>query len=173
MNDVMNAILSRRSTRVFAEGKIKESDLDQILLAGQYAPSAMNSQPWHFTIVENMELISEIGEESKAIARGLDNDYLKKIGENENFKPFYNPDVVIFISGNKHQFTASEDCAIAAQNMLLAAESLGIGSVYLGFPKLAFNGNKKEEFISRLEIPKDYEVHVAISFGYKKVETMN
>ena len=163
--------LSRRSTRVFKEEKLKTEDLEQILLAGKYAPSGDNMQPWHFTVISNNNLIEEIGEDSKNIAKNIDNEHLQKLANNSKFKPFYNAPTIVFISGDSKQFTSREDCALAGQNIMLAAESLGIGSVFLEFPIFAFNESKKEYYKEKLEIPKDYEVFYAISLGYKKGET--
>ena len=170
MNEVIRTILSRRSTRLFKEDPLKDEELEQILEAAKYAPSGANQQPWNFTVVSNKELINEIGLESKNVAKQSENEYLRELGNNDKFKPFYEAPIVIFISGDTRALASKEDCVLASQNIMLAAESLGVGSVYLGFPNFAFAGNRREEFLKKLGIPENYEIYLSISLGYKKVE---
>ena len=170
MNEVIRTILSRRSTRIFKEDPLKDEEIGQILEAAKYAPSGTNQQPWNFTVVSNKELIEEIGLESKNVAKQSENKHLRDLANNDKFRPFYDAPIVIFIAGDTRALTPKEDCILASQNIMLAAESLGVGSVYLGFPNFAFAGNRREEFVKKLGIPENYEIYLSISLGYKKVE---
>ena len=170
MNEVIRTILSRRSTRIFKEDPLKDEEIGQILEAAKYAPSGTNQQPWNFTVVSNKELIEEIGLESKNVAKQSENKHLRDLANNDKFRPFYDAPIVIFIAGDTRALTPKEDCILASQNIMLAAESLGVGSVYLGFPNFVFAGNRREEFLKKLGIPENYEIYLSISLGYKKVE---
>jgi nitroreductase len=73
---MLQIIKSRRSTRSFLPEQIKEDELQAILEAGIYAPSATNQQPWHFTVIQNKDLIDWLSNGFKELARNSDNDYL-------------------------------------------------------------------------------------------------
>lgn len=168
MNEIIQNILNRRSVRVYSEEQIKQEDLDLILQAGLFSPSGCNNQPWHFTVIQNKELMDELNSESKKTLLNSKNDYFKEFATNEKFNMFYNAPTIIVISGQKTAVTPETDCAAATENMLLAAESLGIGSCWIGLLTFLFKSNKKEEYCKKLEIPEGYEPYYAITLGYKK-----
>lgn len=170
MNEVIKNILNRRSVRVYSDEQIKQDDLDLVLKAGYNAPSGCNLQPWHFTVVQNKELINTLSVESKKEFANSDNEIFRKISENENYKLFYNAQTIIVISGEKTSPTGIIDCSAATQNMMLAAESIGIGSCWIGLVTFLFKSSRAGEFIKKLEIPENYEPFYAITLGYKKYE---
>ncbi|WP_347460467.1 nitroreductase family protein [Clostridium sp. DMHC 10] len=67
MNEIIKAILSRRSIRKFKSEQISDDELNSILEAGKFAPSAMNQQSWHFTVIQNKEIIAKVNELCKKI----------------------------------------------------------------------------------------------------------
>lgn len=168
MNETIETILNRRSVRVYSEDQIKQDDLDLILQAGQHSPSACNSQPWHFTVVQNKALINEINIEAKKELQNSKENFLKEFGSNEKYDMFYNAPTIIVVSGEKSSFVPNTDCAAATENMLLAAESLCIGSCWIGLVTYLFLSPKGEEYIKKLGIPEGYEPYYAITLGYKK-----
>ena len=119
MNATMETILHRRSIRSFLEKPIPKPVLEQIVLAGQYAPSAMNRQNWHFTVLQNQEKIQSL---AKAIAAEL--------GMGEEYS-FYRPAALILVSAPKDSHNGLADCACALENIFLAAWSLDVGSVWI------------------------------------------
>lgn len=167
-NPTIETILNRRSVRVYSEEQIKNNDLEQILKAGLYSPSACNSQPWHFTVIQNKELLNELNIESKKELLKVGDDYFKKFGENEKFDMFYNAPTVIIISGEKSSLVPKTDCAAATENMLIAAESLDIGTCWIGLVTYLFVSSRGDQYIKRLGIPEGYEPYYAITLGYKK-----
>lgn len=168
MNEVIQNILNRRSTRVYAEDQIKKEDLELILNSGLFAPSACNSQPWHFTVVQDENLIKTLSDESKKELLTCGDDYFKKMGENEKYNIFYNAPTIIVISGEKGALVPQTDCAAATQNMMLAAESLNIGSCWIGRVTYLFESERAPEYIQALKIPQGYQPYYAITLGYKK-----
>lgn len=168
MNEVIKNILSRRSVRVYSEEQIKQKDLDAILESAYNAPSGCNHQPWHFTVVQNKELINTLSIESKKEFINSENEMFRKMAANESYDIFYNAPTVIVISGEKIAETPLIDCSAATQNMLLAAESLGIGTCWIGLIAFLFKSKRAAEFIKKLEIPEGYEPYFAITLGYKK-----
>lgn len=168
MNEIIQNILNRRSVRVYKEEQIKKEDLDLILQAGLFAPSGCNMQPWHFTVVQNKDLLKELNVESKKGFADSEIEMFRKMANNEQYDIFYNAPTAIVISGEKSALTALTDCSAATENMILAAESLGIGSCWIGLITFLFKGQKAPEYIKKLNIPEGYEPYYAITLGYKK-----
>lgn len=160
--------MDRRSVRVYSEDQIKQEDLDAILESGYNAPSGCNMQPWHFTVVQNRELIDELSVECKKEFLNSENEMFRKMAENENYNIFYNAQTIVVISGEKISPTALIDCSAATQNMILAAESMGIGTCWIGLLAFLFRGARVEEYTKKLQIPDGYEPYYAITLGYKK-----
>ena len=168
MNETINYILSRRSTRAFGKDQIKQEELKVIIDAAIYAPSATNKQPWHFTVVQNKDIIDRLSSAFKEHAINSDNEYLNKFGNNQNFHVFYNAPTVVIVSGDENMRSAPVDCAAAVENMLIAAESLSVGSCWIGLITYLLNSEKGEDFIKELQIPKGYKQIHAVALGYKK-----
>ena len=152
-NPVLKAISDRRSIRAYKNEKISREQIDLLLKAAQEAPSARNSQPWHFYIVENTELLKEISDEVSSVAK----EDLGNI--------FFSAPLVIFISCDATTRWGRLDCGIAVQTIALAAHSMGLGSVILGRPDMAFTGPKAEELKKRFKFPETHSFAVAIAIG--------
>ena len=161
--DVLQTISNRRSHRVYKADQLPEDVLGKILKAGLEAPSARNRQPWHYTVVQNAELIQEVHDEAAKVrlANGGSATY-----SNPEFQIFYYAPTVIFIFADKEFYWSHVDCGIAVENMALAAEGLGIGSVILGLPRAAFEGDKADELRAKLDCPEGYDFVIALSLGY-------
>ena len=141
-NEVLSVISARRSHRAYLPDRIPEEKLTAILQAGLEAPSAVNRQPWLYTVVEDQALLQEI---HNATAEGMtlrDPSARSPRFADSAFHVFYHAPAVIFIFGEKNFGWTSVDCGIAVQNMALAAESLGLGTVILGLPQAAFSTDK-------------------------------
>ena len=160
--DVLQAISSRRSHRAYKPNQLPEDTLSAILRAGLESPSARNRQPWHFSVVQDKELIQKVHDEA---ANVVDKDY-SPLFTDPNFQIFYHAPTVVFIFGEKDFSWTQVDCGIAVENMALAAEGLGIGSVILGFPEWAFKGEKADGMRKRLNCPEGYDFVIALSLGY-------
>lgn len=166
MNLVLETIKNRRSVRKYKEEQIKEDELQLILEAGMYAPSACNQQPWHFTVIQNKELIAQMSDKAKNLMKTYTDEWIVNLGNNEHFDLHYGAPTVIVISGKKDCYEPITDSSAAIQNMLLAAESLGIGSCWIGLSKFYF----MQEEASKLNIPDGYEPYFTISLGYKEMK---
>lgn len=166
MNAVIENIKKRRSIRRYLPEQIKETELNEIIEAGTYAPSAHNEQSWHFTVVQNKELIDFISVKTKESMAESEVEWIVKMSKNEKLHIFYNAPTVIIVSGKEEAFSSIVDCSAATQNMILAAESLDIGSCWNGLIKYFF---KYKDEMSKLNIPEGYTPFYAVSFGYKQV----
>ena len=161
--DVLQAISNRRSHRSYQEEQLTEDVLTSIIKAGLEAPSARNRQPWHFSVVQNSDLLQEIHVEAVRI---LMNTRYNPRFSNPDFQIFYHAPTVIFLFGEKDFPWTQVDCGIAVENMALAAEGLGVDSVILGWPSAAFKSVKADDFRSRLKCPEGYDFVVALALGY-------
>jgi nitroreductase len=173
MIETLKVIRNRRSTRAFMPEQIKDEELKEIIDAGIYAPSATNKQPWHFTVIQNKELIDRLSSDFKELAKKSGNSYLESVGNNEKFHVFYNAPTVVLVSGDENNHSSAVDCAAAAQNMLIAAEAQEVGSCWVGFIAYLLNGEKSSDYKKELGIPEDYKQYHSVALGYKKVTVTN
>ncbi len=170
-NPVLEAIKSRRAIRSYEDKPVPESAIQTMLEAATYAPSAINVQPWKFTIVTNKAEMKKLSDTAKPMLVRMLPDVgdeglagLKKRLADPNYNIFYNAPQLIFVSGLKSPY-GIYDCSMAAQNMMLSAYTLGVGSCWIGTAvALANQPNVKAD----LGVPEDHEVHAAIIFGYPK-----
>lgn len=157
MNDVLMAIAKRSSTRGYTEQKLTKEELEQLIKAGLQAPTARNEQEIHITVVEGSDpILQEIEDEKNADQTPPSNFY-------------YNAPVVMILSGKKDFPWTSVDAGIAVENISLAAEGLGLGSLIIGCIKDALSGSRKEYFAGALKFPEEYDFKIAIAVGHKAV----
>jgi len=136
--ELSEVVYQRRSLRDYATTQIPQELLERLVDAAIQAPSAMNEQPWHFTIVRNPALLDRISRDSKAYMLVTSHDMAKadhyrKLLGSEDFHIFYHAPALIVISAPSRTRWVVEDCALAAQNLMLAAHSMGLGTCWIGF----------------------------------------
>lgn len=179
-NEIIQNIKTRRSIRNFKDKKIEKEILEEIIQAGKYAPSAINQQPWKFIVITNKEFMQKLTTSVKGELKNiLKKRYIKsfKIKElkdrqiqkhifafafSEEDIIFFNAPALILVLTQTKMFY-DESCACCAQNMMLAAHSLGIGSCWIGFAS-ALGLNK--EIMNEIGIPENHHISAAIIFGY-------
>lgn len=140
-------IFSRRSIRKYHPMAVEVEKVDLILKAAMAAPSANNSKPWHFVVMQDRSRLDEIA---------TTHPYAKMV---------YEAPLVIAVCGevklSKKYWV--QDCSAATQNILLAARTLGLGSVWLGVhPRL----KRKESLKELLRIPEGVEILSMVAIGY-------
>ena len=152
-NPVLQAIADRRSVRGYETTKLTKEQLDALVKAALESPSARNAHPWHFAFVSDTALLEEINAEIN-----------KNVGTSGR-EIFYKAPTCVFISGDRENSWSPIDCGIAVENLALAAHSMGLGSVILGMPKAAFNGDKNAAFRKALKMPETHDFVIAIAIG--------
>jgi nitroreductase len=172
MNDTLDIIKRRRSVRNFKPDQISDSEIATIIEAGTYAPSGRGDQSWYFTVVQNTELLNGLSEAIKRIYVTLDNPDLQNLGKNEKLHLYYHAPTVIFISGSENALLPQQDCAACLQNILLAAESLNIGSCWISGIDLLANSEEGCMVIEKLNIPVGYKPYFSVALGFKKNENV-
>lgn len=169
-NDVLSAIKSRRSVRSYQTKQIADSELQAIMEAATYAPDAGGVQPWHFTVIQNGEMLKRLDRAAKGAGRKL-GGHLEALSNTEGFCCYYGAPTLVIVSGDSRTVAPVEDCSAATQNMLLAAESLGIGSCWIFFAVLAFHSPEGEALRQELKIPPKYDPLISVALGYKREPT--
>jgi len=136
--DVLQAIRERRAVRDYTGEPVSAGMIHQLIAAASWAPSAMNEQPCHFTVITDAELLDKISARAKTwllanLASMRNPALFRDLLRDEKFHLLYRAPALIVISAPVQGHWTTEDCALAAQNMMLAATSLGLGSCWIGF----------------------------------------
>lgn len=137
MNEVLKTIINRRSTRKFLP-EIPEN-LNEVIEAGRYAPSGGNSQSCHFIVIKNAEVLNELKELVKAefakmestegMYKSIQNSI--RLSKKGTYDFTYNAPVLIIVANKKGYGNAMADSSCALMNMMLAADSVGLGSCWI------------------------------------------
>lgn len=166
MNQIIQNILTRRSIRKFQREQIKKEELQLILEAGQYAPSGMNQQSWHFTVVQNPEILKKINEKAMTILAQSPDSFLNERGARKNYSVFHHAPTLIIVSADPKSLTPKENCALAMGNMFLSAHSFNIGSCWIYFIGAALNNKEGQKLLRELGVPENYVIYSSGAFGY-------
>ena len=138
----MQTILDRRSIRNYTTEPITDAQVEQLEQAAMAAPSAVNYQPWHFTFVRDTDLIDEF---NRAAAAALDKD--------DSVHIFFHAPLVVFIASDDTKKWGVLDSGIAVENLAIAAEGMGLGSVIVGMADAPFHAEQADEWKKRLGVP--------------------
>lgn len=176
MPDVFETMLHRRSIRRYEFRQIEEGALQQILQAGLYAPSAGGRQGVIFAVCQEQEVNERLGKIKRANSHprmAAGNSYVSReqpsIADDPRLtNAFYDAPTVITMFAPKNFLFSAEDCALAAENMMLAADALGIGSCYIGQGWVAFADPYGQEILKQWEIPSDHYAVMQLLLGYPR-----
>jgi nitroreductase len=135
--DLREAIYTRRAVREFTSEPVDEKTLRQLIDAAIQAPSAVNQQPWAFCVVRDQAVLAYISNEAKAhmlrTSPAALSHHFQEMLSNPNFHIFYHAPALVLISSVAESPWAVEDCALAAENLMLAARAAGLGTCWIGF----------------------------------------
>ena len=145
-NRVVEAIQKRRSVRSFEERIPDQNLIDEVMEAGLYAASGRGTQGTVIVQIDNKKLGKEIRELNAKIG-----------GWPANFDPFYSAPVILIVLANKNISTHVYDGSLVMGNMMLAAHSLGLGSIWIHRAKEEFESKFGKKILSDLGIAGDYE----------------
>jgi nitroreductase len=176
--ETLKTIYERRAVRKYQSRPVATKLVEQVIDAGRMAPSAMNKQSWKFYVFTNPETIQLMSKEiKKAAAKDFLKSGLKQIikmaaglfhmASGIDFLKmadpvFYGAPVVIFITAPRDNEWAALDIGMSAQNMMLAAKSLGLDSCPVGFGKYL----EHTKSYSLLPAKADEQIHLSIILGY-------
>lgn len=158
-NQVIATIMERRSIRKYKPQPVEREKMDIILQCGINAPNGQNKQSWEVRVVDNPELMEEIKE---AMAKGhpdMDPEMVKGC--------LRGAPTMVFIARAKSYDFSAYDCGLMAENMMLSAWSMGVGSICLGSPVRFLTDNEAcLPILEKLGFSEDYELCLCVGFGY-------
>ena len=155
MNQTLQTIRQRHSTRAYQQKQLPTETLEQILTAAIASPTAMNSQKELFTAVVNPTLLQRLAGAVRAA-----------LGKDENYCFFYNAPALVLVSFPADYPWARQDCGAAMENMFLAAQSLGVSSCWINqlFDQCA---NPAIRAVLRdCGVPEEHVVIASAALGY-------
>ncbi len=168
---VMDAIYKRRSVRDFTPEKVSETSIHMLLYAAIQAPTAMHEEPWAFAVIQDRKLLDRLSETAKQTiwlqAQGEKNSGLARrfvnIVSDPAYNVFYNAGALIVIYGKPMGPFVVADCWLAAENLMLAACTAGLGTCVIGLAVPALNS---PEWKKELDIPAEMTAFAPILLGY-------
>lgn len=166
-NTILDVIKQRRSSREFLPDQLKKAEWQTLLEAGMCAPFAQAGSR-HFTFIQNREVIFRLNKAAKETAIIMELPGLSQLAQNPDFHCTYHAPSLILLSGKCDTISPEADCAAAAENILIAAEALGLGACWIYFTVLAFFSPDAEALRAELKIPKEYRPLASIALGYRK-----
>ena len=155
MNETLKVLETRRSCRNFMPDMVKKEDLEAIVKAGTYAATGMGKQSPIIIAVTNKELRDALSEENRQIG-----------GWNEGFDPFYGAPVVLIVLANKDVPTYIYDGSLVMGNLMNAAESLGVASIWIHRAKEEFDSEFGKELLKKLGVEGNFEGIGHCALGY-------
>lgn len=155
MNETLKVLETRRSCRNFKPDMVKDEELKAIIKAGTYAATGMGKQSPIIIAVTDKKLRDEISEENRKIG-----------GWNEGFDPFYGAPVILIVLANKEVPTHVYDGSLVMGNLMNAAESLGVASIWIHRAKEEFESDFGKNILKKLGVDGDYEGIGHCAIGY-------
>ena len=160
LNPVVGAIMGRRSVRKYLDRPVEHEKLMTLARCAINAPSGMNAQPWLVRVVEDQKLINDVTE----VYKKANAEQVKRDADFKNM--FRNaPNLICVCTPAKGG--GQLDAGLLGENVMLAAQALGLGTCCLGGPVRFLKSNADARFfLERLDIPADYELNYIIAVGY-------
>ena len=157
MNEVIQAMKDRRSIRKFKPEMPPKEDIKQIIEAGLYAANGRGKQATIIIAVTNKELRDKFSKINREIG-----------GWDESFDPFYGAPVILIVLADKECLTGIYDGSLVMGNMMLAAHSMGLGSIWIHRAKEEFESEFGKKLLKELGITGEYEGIGHCALGYAK-----
>jgi nitroreductase len=170
MNETIKVIKGRRSIRKYKAKQITDSEIQKILDCAIYAPNARNQQIWHFTVIQNKDMLNRMVDIIKENIMNSGIEFLIEKASAPDYNTFYNAPTVVLVTGDEKNRLVQFDCGAAAQNIALAAKSLNIGSCVMTSSGFLFASEKGNRLKKELGIPKGYNHVCAVALGYQDCE---
>lgn len=155
MNDIIRAMEERRSIRRFKSDMPFKEDIEQIIEAGLYAANGMGKQATITVAITNKELRDRLSAENCKIG-----------GWKEGFDPFYGAPVILVVLADKNWANRVYDGSLVMGNMMLAAHSLGLGSIWIHRAKEEFDMPEYQRLLKELGVEGEWEGIGHCAIGY-------
>ena len=160
VNPVLSSIMARRSIRKYLDKPVEHEKLEVIVRAGINAPSGVNRQPWIVRVVEDQKLIADVTEVYKQ-------ENAEQVKRDKGFKNMFRNAPNIICVCTPANGGGELDAGLLGENIMLAAQSMGLGTCCLGGAvRFLLSNEKCKFFLDRLDIPADYKLNYIIAIGY-------
>ena len=159
--EALEAIMKRQSVRSYKKDQIMDKDLEAILEAGKSGPGG---GAYHLSVIQKPELIQKLSDVTKA-AMLAGGGFGQQRASLPGYEPAYGAPTLILLSAGDPNGIANTSCC--AENMLVAATALGLGSCYLMSVRAAFGGETGAELAKVCGIPEGNQVNCAVIVGYQ------
>lgn len=162
MNEVLRIIAARSSARSYTEEKLTDKEIELLVTAGLQAPTGRNMQEVHISVLKGSHpVLAEINADLKRSSGGIQDNRI-------NF--YYNAPTVFMLSTDKEYRWNFLDAGICAENIVLAAESLGLGSLIIGIIRDVMWGEKEEYYAKELKFPANTKFAICVAVGHKNLQ---
>ena len=160
VNPVLSNIMARRSIRKYLDKPVEHEKLEAVVKCGINAPSGMNRQPWIVRVVEDQKLIADVTEVFKQ-------ENPEQVARDKDFKNMFRNAPNLICVCTPANGGGELDAGLLGENMMLAAQSMGLGTCCLGGPvRFLLSNEKCKFFLDRLDIPADYKLNYILAIGY-------
>ena len=160
VNPVLSNIMARRSIRKYLDKPVEHEKLEVIVKCGINAPSGMNRQPWIVRVVEDQKLIADVTEVYKQ-------ENPEQVARDKDFKNMFRNAPNLICVCTPANGGGELDAGLLGENMMLAAQSMGLGTCCLGGPvRFLLSNDKCKFFLDRLDIPANYKLNYILAIGY-------
>ena len=160
VNPVLKNMMDRRSIRKYLDKPVEHEKLEVVVKCGINAPSGMNRQPWIVRVVEDQKLIADVTEVFKQ-------ENPEQVARDKDFKNMFRNAPNLICVCTPANGGGELDAGLLGENMMLAAQSMGLGTCCLGGPvRFLLSNDKCKFFLDRLDIPADYKLNYIIAIGY-------
>ena len=160
VNPVLSNMMARRSIRKYLDKPVEHEKLEVIVKCGINAPSGMNRQPWIVRVVEDQKLIADVNEVFKQ-------ENPEQVARDKDFKNMFRNAPNLICVCTPANGGGELDAGLLGENMMLAAQSMGLGTCCLGGPvRFLLSNEKCKFFLDRLDIPADYKLNYILAIGY-------
>ncbi len=158
-NATIESIMTRRSIRKYKDIPVSRDILNTIMECGIYAPNGQNKQSWEVRIVDNPALLAEMSEAMAAGHPDMPAEFAKGC--------FRGAPVMVFIARDLSYDFSAYDCGLMAENIMLSAWSMGVGSICLGSPVRFLTDNDVcKPYVEKLGFSEGYELCLCVGLGY-------
>ena len=165
MNETIKSIAERYSCRAYTGSPLSGEQVQTLAQAAIAAPSASNRQPWQIIVISDKGLIDEMDAEGMRIIGQAEDKSAYERMMSRGGKLFYNAPCMVMVAASNDSAGVALDCGIVAQNVCLAAYSMGLGSVMVGMARMPLTGPKGEDFMKRMKFPEGYVFGMGILVG--------
>jgi nitroreductase len=174
----LKVIYGRRAVRSYTDQPVSREDVERLLDAAIHAPSAVNSQPWAFVVIQEPGLLTRYADEGRTLLQSeppaveiahsapTEIQRFREMAADEEFQLFHGaPTLIVIYATSIH---GVPDCFLAAENLMLAARAIGLATCPIGLASPLFN---QAPVKAELQVPADWPVALTIAVGWPVSET--